>query len=87
MGHARFDLAECTEVTTMERAKGRVKWFSQDRGYGFIEQEAGPDVFVHHTALQGTGVRALQEGEHVEFDVVEEPRGLKAENVVRLDAP
>ncbi|UCC83652.1 MAG: cold shock domain-containing protein [Gemmatimonadota bacterium] len=71
----------------MERAKGRVKWFSQDRGYGFIEQEAGPDVFVHHTALQGTGVRALQEGEHVEFDVVEEPRGLKAENVVRLDAP
>ncbi len=70
----------------MKRARGKVKWFSEDKGYGFIEQEGGPDVFVHHTALQSAGVRSLREGELVEFDVVEEPKGLKAQNVVRLDA-
>jgi CspA family cold shock protein len=69
----------------MERAKGKVKWFSEDKGYGFIEQEGGPDVFVHHTALEGT--RSLREGEAVEFDVIQEPKGLKAQNVVRLDEP
>ncbi len=71
----------------MAHTTGTVKWFSQDKGYGFLHQENGPDVFVHHTAIQGTGFRTLQEGERVEFDVVEEPKGLKAQNVVRLDAP
>jgi cold shock protein len=71
----------------MSRRSGTVKWFSQEKGYGFIEQESGPDVFVHHSVIQSTGFRTLNEGERVEFDVIEEPKGLKAQNVVRLDAP
>jgi CspA family cold shock protein len=70
----------------MTRASGTVKWFSKDKGYGFIKQDDGPDVFVHHTAIQGGGFRTLEEGERVEFDVVEEPKGLKAANVERVDA-
>jgi CspA family cold shock protein len=69
----------------MSRTQGTVKWFSEEKGYGFIQREGGPDVFVHHTAIQGTGFRKLKEGERVEFDVVEDPKGLKAQNVVRLD--
>lgn len=71
----------------MARTTGTVKWFSQEKGFGFIEQEGGPDVFVHHSVIQGSGFRTLNEGERVEFDVIEEPKGLKAQNVVRLDAP
>ncbi len=71
----------------MARITGTVKWFSQEKGYGFIKQEDGADVFVHHTAIQSPGFRTLNEGERVEFDVIEEPKGLKAQNVVRLDAP
>ncbi len=69
----------------MSRTQGTVKWFSEEKGYGFIQREGGPDVFVHHTAIQGTGFRKLKEGERVEFDIVEDPKGLKAQNVVRLD--
>jgi len=64
-----------------------VKWFSQEKGYGFIQQDQGPDVFVHHSAVEGTGFKTLNEGERVEFDVVQEPKGLKAQHVVRLDEP
>lgn len=71
----------------MARTTGTVKWFSQEKGFGFLRQEDGPDVFVHHSAIRATGMRTLTEGERVEFDVVEEPKGLKAANVVRLDAP
>jgi cold shock protein len=71
----------------MARATGKVKWFSQEKGYGFIQQDSGPDVFVHHSQIQSTGFRTLNEGERVEFDVIEEPKGLKAQNVTRLDAP
>src|SRR5262245_40859689 len=69
----------------MARTTGTVKWFSKEKGYGFITQEAGPDVFVHHASIQGGGFKMLYEGERVEFDVIEEPKGLKAQNVVRLD--
>jgi cold shock CspA family protein len=69
------------------RTAGTVKWFSQEKGYGFLQQEGGPDVFVHHSAIEGSGFKTLNEGERVEFDVIEEPKGLKAQNVVRLDAP
>src|SRR5690606_18044143 len=72
-------------VEDMARTTGTVKWFSQEKGYGFIQQDSGPDVFVHHTAIQGAGFRTLDEGERVEFDVIEEPRGLKAQHVVRLE--
>jgi CspA family cold shock protein len=67
------------------RTSGTVKWFSKEKGYGFITQESGPDVFVHHASIQGGGFKMLYEGERVEFDVIEEPKGLKAQNVVRLD--
>ncbi len=69
----------------MTRTSGTVKWFSKDKGFGFITQDDGPDVFVHHTAIQSSGYRTLEEGEKVEFDVVEEPKGLKAANVTRVE--
>jgi cold shock protein len=69
------------------RTSGTVKWFSQEKGYGFIKQEDGPDVFVHHQAIEGSGFKMLYEGERVEFDIIEEPKGLKAQNVTRLDPP
>ena len=71
----------------MARTTGTVKWFSQEKGYGFLQQEGGPDVFVHHSSIEGSGFKTLNEGERVEFDIIEEPKGLKAQNVVRLDAP
>ena len=69
----------------MARTTGTVKWFSKEKGYGFITQESGPDVFVHHASIQGGGFKMLYEGERVEFEIIEEPKGLKAQNVVRLD--
>jgi len=71
----------------MAQAEGTVKWFSQEKGFGFIQRENAPDVFVHFSSIQGRGFRTLNEGERVEFDVIEEPKGLKAANVVRLDVP
>ncbi|HOB08789.1 MAG: cold-shock protein [Limnochordia bacterium] len=63
---------------------GRVKWFNAEKGYGFIEQENGEDVFVHFTAIQGEGFRSLEEGQKVEFEIVSGKRGPQAANVVRL---
>ena len=71
----------------MARTKGSVKWFSQEKGYGFLTQSNGPDVFVHHSAIEGAGFKVLYEGEEVEFDVVHADKGLKAANVVRLNPP
>ena len=63
-------------------AKGRVKWFNEKKGFGFLEQEGGgPDVFVHFSALQGEGFKTLAEGQAVEFDVVQDAKGAKAQNV------
>lgn len=66
--------------------KGTVKWFNNSKGFGFISQENGPDVFVHHTAITGDGFRSLNEGEVVEFETVEGPKGLQAANVRRSQA-
>ncbi len=63
---------------------GKVKWFNAEKGYGFIEREEGGDVFVHFSAIQAEGFKTLEEGQAVEFDVVEGPRGEQAANVVRL---
>jgi CspA family cold shock protein len=71
----------------MARENGTVKWFNPDKGFGFITREGGDDVFVHHSAIQGGGFRTLNEGERVEFDVVQGQKGPAAENVTRLDAP
>jgi CspA family cold shock protein len=62
-------------------ATGTVKWFNNEKGFGFISQSAGEDVFVHHTAIQGQGYRSLEEGQQVEFDVQQGPKGLQAANV------
>ena len=62
-------------------ATGIVKWFSSEKGYGFISQENGPDVFVHHSAIQGEGDKSLEENQKVEFDITEGPKGPQAANV------
>lgn len=71
----------------MARTNGTVKWFSQEKGYGFLQREGGPDVFVHYSAIEGNGFKVLYEAEEVEFEVVEEPKGPKAASVVRLNPP
>lgn len=63
--------------------QGTVKWFNNDKGYGFISRESGDDVFVHFSAIQGDGFKSLDEGQHVTFDVEEGDRGLQAVNVVK----
>jgi CspA family cold shock protein len=66
------------------REQGTVKWFNNDKGFGFISREAGEDVFVHHTAIEGTGRKSLNEGDRIEFDVARGPKGLQAQNVVKI---
>jgi len=68
----------------MSRITGRVKWFNDAKGFGFIEREGGPDVFVHYSAIQSDGFRSLKENDRVEFEVREGPKGLQAANVVKL---
>jgi CspA family cold shock protein len=65
-------------------AEGTVKWFSEKKGYGFIEQNDGPDIFVHFSSITAPGFKTLAEGEHVSFDVEESDRGPVAKNVTKL---
>lgn len=65
-------------------ATGRVKWFDNKKGYGFIEVQGGPDVFVHHTVIQGQGFKTLNEGDQVSFEVIPADKGPKAQNVQKL---
>ena len=65
-------------------AKGTVKWFNNRKGYGFIALEDGKDIFVHHSAIKADGYRSLEEGQSVEFDIVQSPKGEQAANVVKL---
>ncbi|MCH8569550.1 MAG: cold shock domain-containing protein [Balneolales bacterium] len=64
-----------------ELVSGRVKWFNDDKGFGFIEQDNGPDVFVHHSAINIQGFKTLKEGQAVTMSVTQSPKGLQAENV------
>ena len=68
----------------MSRITGRVKWFNDAKGFGFIEREGGPDVFVHYSAISADGFRSVKENDQVEFEVREGPKGLQAANVVKL---
>ena len=65
-------------------ARGTVKWFNDKKGFGFIQQEGGPDVFVHFSAIKGDGFKTLAEGQAVEFEILEDEKGAKAQNVMRL---
>ena len=68
----------------MSTVKGTVKWFNDSKGYGFIAQESGPDVFAHFSAIQGSGFRTLTEGQKVEFTITQGQKGPQAENIVPL---
>ena len=67
-------------------ASGKVKWFDNKKGFGFIAQNSGQDVFVHHSSITGQGFKTLNEGDEVSFDVVSSDKGLKAQNVQRVQA-
>jgi CspA family cold shock protein len=71
-------------ITRFMKETGKVKWFNDSKGYGFISRENGPDVFVHHTAIVGEGFKTLAEDQEVEFEVVQGQKGLQAQNVVKL---
>ena len=85
-----FSLAACSVFTEslggfvcMSRITGKVKWFNNSKGYGFIEQPGSSDIFVHYSAIQGDGFKTLEEGQEVEFEVTQGPKGPQAEKVTK----
>jgi len=80
------ELAWTSGAEEMSKTNGTVKWFNNTKGYGFISQPSGADVFVHYSAIKENGFKTLREGERVEFDLKMGPRGPQAENVIRLEA-
>ena len=80
----RIIFLQCLQEVGFMKETGRVKWFNDSKGFGFISRDNGPDVFVHHSAIQGEGFRSLAENQEVEFEVVQGPKGAQAQNVVKL---
>lgn len=79
--------AESTSAASVDagtQARGRVKWFNDHKGFGFIEREEGPDVFVHYSAITGEGYKSLSEGQEVQFTIVDGAKGPQAQNVQRV---
>ena len=76
---------EVSDAIAQANLRGRVKWFNDQKGYGFITRDNSPDVFVHHSAIQMEGFRTLREGEEVQFELLESPKGLQAVNVMRAE--
>jgi CspA family cold shock protein len=74
----------CLDVEEGPVAKGKVKWFNNSKGYGFIQQEDGTDIFVHFSAIKGDGYKTLEEGQAVEFGVTQGPKGLQAADVSKI---
>jgi cold shock protein len=74
-----------TEGRRSSVAQGKVKWFNGQKGYGFITTDEGEDVFVHYSAIGGSGFRTLEQGQRVQFEVTQGPKGLQAANVAKLD--
>jgi CspA family cold shock protein len=81
---ARYHRGESLKREVVEMAQGSVKWFNDAKGYGFISQEDGEDVFVHFSAIQASGFKSLTEGDKVEFEVTKGPKGLQAANVRKI---
>jgi CspA family cold shock protein len=79
-----FPYREINNKGELKMPEGKVKWFNDGKGFGFIEQEGGKDLFVHHSAIQGEGFKSLAEGDKVSFDVVQGAKGPAAENVRKL---
>jgi CspA family cold shock protein len=83
VGTPHFGGRFCKEVhMSGERVVGTVKWFNDDKGFGFVEREGGPDVFVHHTAVQMEGFKSLKEGQKVSMEITQGEKGPQAENVI-----
>ena len=76
--------AAAIQVNTMSKTNGTVKWFNETKGFGFIEREDGPDVFVHFSSIEADGFKTLADGQKVEFNVTDSQKGPQAENVVPL---
>jgi CspA family cold shock protein len=83
-GQRRGDAGVVASRKRMMRITGKVKWFNNAKGYGFIERDGGSDVFVHYSAIQGDGFRSLEEGQAVEFEIVDGPKGPQAGNVTKI---
>jgi CspA family cold shock protein len=81
---AKSHLMNNLGAVSVSREQGTVKWFNAAKGYGFIQRQSGEDVFVHFSAIQSEGYKSLNEGQAVEFEVKQGPKGLQAENVVGL---
>jgi CspA family cold shock protein len=83
-GKSKLQKMHIVRQRSRAMAEGKVKWFNNSKGFGFIEQDGGKDVFVHHSAIKGEGFKSLEEGQRVKFDIVQGEKGPAAENVVKL---
>jgi CspA family cold shock protein len=84
LNESRINFGKRLKQEKKTMAQGTVKWFSDQKGYGFIEADGGDDVFVHHTEIQGSGFKTLSEGDRVEFEIGQGQKGPAAQNVVKL---